>query len=151
MWCATAVDEEGQQQWADRTGAAYPFATAAAETLKAMVRSNPGLMLIHEGRIIAKWGHHNIPDHEMLTVAGIQTLERYSQNFSTRKRYLLVTALYVGILLFVILSDRIWAGNRYYRRIRRARLWQRHTAGNDTENPETESTETATTTNSTTL
>ena len=142
MWCATAVDEEGQQQWADRTGAAYPFATAAAETLKAMVRSNPGLMLIHEGRIIAKWGHHNIPDHEMLTVAGIQTLERYSQNFSTRKRYLLVTALYVGILLFVILSDRIWAGNRYYRRIRRARLWLQNNGENDTECPERGDTDT---------
>lgn len=173
MWCATAVDEEGKQQWSDRTGAAYPFATAAAETLKAMVRSNPGLMLIHNGRIIAKWGHHSIPGNEMLTMAGIQTLERNSQNISSRKRYFLVTALYIGILLFVILADRIWAGNRYYRRIRRAKLWLQHNGENDTECPELEQrnpeastegqqltaeglpekehTETETTTNSTTL
>ena len=138
-----------------------------------MVRSNPGLMLIHNGRIIAKWGHHSIPGNEMLTMAGIQTLERNSQNISSRKRYFLVTALYIGILLFVILADRIWAGNRYYRRIRRAKLWLQHNGENDTECPELgdtdseestegqqltaeglpekEHTETETTTNSTTL
>lgn len=123
MLCATSLSEDEQCLWSDRTGAAYPFAIAGSETLKAMVRSNPGLLLIHDGRIINKWGHHNMPDGEMLTMPQLDAMSRSSEAVSTRKIYLILTGLYIGILLFVVLIDRLWAGNRYYQRIRRARLW----------------------------
>ncbi len=36
-------------------------------TLKTMIRSNPGLMLIKEGTILNKWSDEELPDEYVLT------------------------------------------------------------------------------------
>jgi len=41
--------------------AEYDFATVDATVLKTMIRSNPGLMLIKNGAVIANWHYRNIP------------------------------------------------------------------------------------------
>jgi hypothetical protein len=41
--------------------ALYDFATADNTVLKTMIRSNPGLMLIKDGTVIANWHHNNFP------------------------------------------------------------------------------------------
>lgn len=41
--------------WRDKTGAEYPFGLMDEITLKTMLRSNPGLMLIKNGTILNKW------------------------------------------------------------------------------------------------
>lgn len=133
MWCATSLDADEQREWSDRTGASYPFATAGSETLKAMVRSNPGLLLIHDGHIIAKWGHHEMPDGETLTMPMLDAMSRQAPTLSHQRIYFLLTGVFIGILLVVVLCDRLWAGNRYYRRIRRARLWRSQAAAGDAE------------------
>lgn len=123
MYCANALTPENQKRWSDRTGAAYPFVTSSAETLEAMVRSNPGLVLLHDGRIVAKWGHHDLPTEEVLNFKTLNDLVKTSKESATNRVYLWLSGLYVLLLIFVILSDRLWAGNKYYRRIRRAQLW----------------------------
>ncbi|MGC9343760.1 MAG: BT_3928 family protein [Bacteroidales bacterium] len=45
------------------TGLEYDFSQADEITLKTIVRSNPGLLLIKNGTIMDKWGHRNFPDH----------------------------------------------------------------------------------------
>lgn len=62
----TSSSEEGIEQWRDRTGAEYPFAWMDDITLKTMIRSNPGLMLLKGGTILNKWSHHQLPDEYML-------------------------------------------------------------------------------------
>lgn len=42
-------------------GLEYDFFQADDITLKTIVRSNPGLMLIHDGTILAKWHYRNMP------------------------------------------------------------------------------------------
>ncbi len=40
---------------------AYPFVSVDGIVLKTMIRSNPGLMLVKEGKVIANWHHNNFP------------------------------------------------------------------------------------------
>jgi len=40
---------------------AVPYYFTDATVLKAMIRSNPGLMLMHEGTVVGKWHHNDVP------------------------------------------------------------------------------------------
>ncbi|MDR2139999.1 MAG: DoxX family protein [Tannerella sp.] len=66
FYCLTASSPESIEAWKKNTGAAYPFLTADDVVLKTMIRSNPGLILIKEGTILAKWHHNDIPDENTL-------------------------------------------------------------------------------------
>ena len=46
MMCLTASGKAAIRRWQDLTGAEYPFYITDGTTLKTMIRSNPGLMLI---------------------------------------------------------------------------------------------------------
>ena len=63
----TSSPEEQIELWKDKTGAEYPFCQMDDITLKTMIRSNPGLMLIKNGTILNKWSDEDIPDEYMLT------------------------------------------------------------------------------------
>ena len=53
--------------WKDKTGAEYPFCQMDDITLKTIIRSNPGLMLIKDGVILNKWSDNSLPDEYVLT------------------------------------------------------------------------------------
>ncbi len=111
--CATTGTGPQVSDWVDRTGAAYPFVWGSAEMLKAMVRSNPGLILMKNGRIIAKWGHNDLPDDQ--TLHHLDTaVEEVQRHRSTRAFEWLALwfVLPFGVLL---LLDRLWMGHRYYK------------------------------------
>lgn len=62
FYCLTASGHKGIEQWIETTGAEYPFCNVDETTLKTMVRSNPGLMLLKGGKIMGKWSHNNLPE-----------------------------------------------------------------------------------------
>ena len=62
----TASSENDIEQWKNDTGADYPFLTADDVLLKTMIRANPGLIVIKNGTILAKWHHNDIPNEERL-------------------------------------------------------------------------------------
>lgn len=76
FYAVTASGDSLYGTWVDRTGAAYPMLRSEAEVLKAMVRSNPGLMLLHGGRIVGKWSHNRLPGELGVT----ETVERLEQS-----------------------------------------------------------------------
>jgi len=59
--CLTASLSGPIEEWKASTGAEYPFCTTDNVTLKTIIRSNPGLMLIKNGVIINKWPNRRIP------------------------------------------------------------------------------------------
>ena len=67
FYCLTSSPQEEIVQWQDKTGAEYPFCQADDITLKTMIRSNPGLMLLKEGVVVNKWSRNNLPDEYTLT------------------------------------------------------------------------------------
>ena len=72
--CLTASSEQDIIDWQENTGAEYPFALMDEITLKTMIRSNPGLMLIRNGVILNKWNDADLPDEYALT-GKLETLE----------------------------------------------------------------------------
>lgn len=68
FYCLTGSSEEAIDAWADNTGAEYPYLMADEVLLKTIIRSNPGLVLLKEGTILAKWHYNDIPAEEDLKV-----------------------------------------------------------------------------------
>lgn len=59
-----AVSSSGQDEallWAKRTGAEYAMYWADKALLRAMIHSNPGLLLLKDGVIVGKWAVADIP------------------------------------------------------------------------------------------
>jgi len=61
FYCLTASTEKAIKRWRDVTGAEYPFCLTDETTLKTMIRSNPGVMLLKQGVVAGKWSSNNIP------------------------------------------------------------------------------------------
>ena len=66
FYCLTSSAGESIHGWMGRTGAEYPFCYADDTTLKTIIRSNPGLVLLKDGTVYRKWSHNNLPDEYML-------------------------------------------------------------------------------------
>lgn len=67
FYCLTSSLDYQIEQWKDKTGAEYPFCLMDDITLKTIIRSNPGLMLIKDGTILNKWSDRDLPDEYALT------------------------------------------------------------------------------------
>lgn len=68
FYCLTSSGEQAIESWKDLTGAEYPFCMADAVVLKTMIRSNPGLMLLHNGKVVGKWPSTALPKPKELTI-----------------------------------------------------------------------------------
>jgi hypothetical protein len=51
----------------ERFGNGLPFCVVDETTLKTMIRSNPGYIMLKEGTILAKWSWANVPENEQLS------------------------------------------------------------------------------------
>ena len=67
FYCLTSSEDlQAQTYWNEHTGAEYPYHFAEERMLKTVVRGQPGLVLLHDGVIVKKWGNYNLPDAEEL-------------------------------------------------------------------------------------
>ena len=62
----TSSSDEEILQWRENTGAEYPFCLMENVTMRTMIRSNPGLMLLKKGVVIHKWSVNDLPDEYQL-------------------------------------------------------------------------------------
>lgn len=62
FYCLTSSGDADISHWKDITGAEYEFCQTDGTTLKTIVRSNPGIVLLRKGVIIGKWSHNRLPD-----------------------------------------------------------------------------------------
>ena len=68
FYALTSSSPDEIHNWIESTGAEYPFCTMDDITLKTIIRSNPGLLLIHDGTIVDMWPNTRLPDVEELAV-----------------------------------------------------------------------------------
>ena len=115
FYCVTASANNEIERWRDLTGAEYHFCNADETTLKTMIRSNPGLMLLKDGTIIGKWSHNALPQTDDLTAPLQQLTIGKAQNDSTTKRLLIVLLTFFLPLSALTLADRLWAWSKWIR------------------------------------
>ena len=115
FYCVTASANDEIERWRDLTGAEYQFCNADETTLKTMIRSNPGLMLLKDGTIIGKWSHNALPQTDDLTAPLQQLTIGKTQNDSTTERLLIVLLTFFMPLSALALADRLWAWSRWIR------------------------------------
>jgi uncharacterized membrane protein YphA (DoxX/SURF4 family) len=96
--CLTGSPEPVIRRFAGRTAAPYDFYYSDEITLKTVIRSNPGLVLLKEGTILGKWHHRNIPQVEELK----SNLTSWSaQQQQKSKRSLITNGFFLAGLLLL--------------------------------------------------
>lgn len=68
FYCLTASGKKGIAYWMNITGAEYPFCHTDEITLKTIIRSNPGILLLKNGVVMGKWSYNNLPKIEELPI-----------------------------------------------------------------------------------
>ena len=115
FFCLTASTNEDIERWRELTGAEYIFCNADETTLKTMIRSNPGLILLKDGTIIGKWSHNALPQTDDLTAPLEQLPIGKAQNDSTPERLLIVLLTFFVPLMALTIADRLWAWTKWIR------------------------------------
>ena len=109
FYCLTASGNQGINMWMETTGAEYPFCLTDGTTLKTVIRSNPGLLLLKDGVIIRKWSHNRLPDETVLT----DRLEQLSigklDEDPIPGKILVIALWYLLPLVLLVFADRLWA------------------------------------------
>lgn len=100
FFCLTASTPQQIREWWESTGAEYPFCTVDDVTLKTVIRSNPGVLLLQDASIVNKWPHSRLPKGEALqqpleeSVLGVPPANHDTRN---------VVALAVGLIAVLAL------------------------------------------------
>ena len=117
FYCLTSSSDDDIQKWQENTGADYPFCLMDNITLKTMIRSNPGLMLLKGGVVVNKWGVRDIPNEYQLT----GKLEQISIGEINRKSYayqlFMVFVWFVLPLFLMCMADLAWENYRKNRKM----------------------------------
>ncbi len=112
FYALTASNDEAVAYWSDRTGAEYSFLQAEDVTLKTMVRSNPGFMLLKKGIIVNKWSNEELPD-EYVLVDDLDKLALGQQKNVDDKRTLAKVLLWFFVpQLILIVFDVVFVRRR---------------------------------------
>ena len=115
FYCLTASGERGISRWRDITGAEYQFCHTDETTLKTIIRSNPGLVLIKDGVVIRKWSHNQLPTAEDLNAPLADTKAGHMPDESPARKLLTIILWFVMPLTVLTLADRAVAWTRWVR------------------------------------
>ncbi len=98
FYCMTSSTYDVINDFISQVSPDFPLYTADNITLKTIIRSNPGLVLIKDGTIIGKWHSRNIPsttDSDLMSYS----LSKMRQG----KERLIIFSYVVGFLVFISL------------------------------------------------
>ena len=108
FYCLTSSRDEVIQRWQDLTGSEYPFCHTDELTLKTMVRSNPGLMLLKEGVVINKWPYTDMPELDEESPR-LEDTPYGKIDQTSRSRFILKCLFWFLIpLIAITFLDRLW-------------------------------------------
>lgn len=111
----TASGVESISRWQDITGGEYSFCHVDEIPLKTMIRSNPGLLLLHGSTVVAKWPSSSFPKEEELVAPLHELTLAQERDKNTTKDWGRLLLWYLVPLLVCTVADRMWALWKYRR------------------------------------
>ena len=121
FYCLTASTEQAVQYWVDITGAEYPFCAADEITLKTMIRSNPGLLLLKQGTVIRKWSHNALPGETELSLPLEKSQLGLMPADSVPGKIAWLLLWFVLPLMLLTIADRLWAWTQWIKKTKRSK------------------------------
>lgn len=102
----TSSTSDPLYEWRDNTGAEYPFLLSDETALKTIIRPNPGLMIIKDGIIVAKWNAADIPSEEDIAqlLSNPKEFELIAQLYDRVVWALIV--IFLVLLLILLITER---------------------------------------------
>lgn len=138
--CLTASSGDAIQRWRDITGAEYEFLHADETTLKTVIRSNPGLVLLRRGVVLWKWSHNDLPELNENSPRLEDTVYGTVKQESLTGTLTEIVLWFVLPLLLLTFADRMWAwtgwlrrtkdSNKIYQRLNKKNMRKKIVAGN---------------------
>ena len=113
----TASSDRAIARWREMTGAEYPFCQADEITLKTIIRSNPGLVLLKTGTVVRKWSNNNLPViADSLTTRSLEQLEiGQMPEDSVPGKIAMLLLWFVLPLMLLTIADRTWMWTKWLR------------------------------------
>lgn len=115
----TASSDEAIRRWQDLTGAEYSFDFMDDLTLKTIARTNPAMLLLHDGTIVGKWAAASIPVKDFMSKPMPQVVDLQPKVYGRFEQFLYLFTLYAIPLIALTLVDRIVCSIKWW--IRRCR------------------------------
>lgn len=116
FYCLTASGDSAIARWKDMTGAEYPFCHTDETTLKTIIRSNPGLLLLKNGTIIGKWSHNSLPAEQLTDTPLEKTPYGIMPQDATAQRIINILLGFILPLMLLVIADRLWLWSRWIKR-----------------------------------
>ena len=125
LLCLTASNEKAIKRWQDLTGAEYSFYRTDETTLKTIIRSNPGLVLLKNGVVVNKWSHNYLPKEEELRTPMEELKIGHVESDSIAGKITRIVLWFALPLILLTLADRLWAWTKWMKKKRRRnRIYQ---------------------------
>ena len=113
FYCVTSSSDEDIDRWRERTGAEYEFCIGDQTTLKTIIRSNPGLLLIKDATIVGKWSHNELPKTaELATILDSKSTADVHEKSAAERLLIVLLTFFVPLILLTI-ADRTWAWTKW--------------------------------------
>lgn len=116
FYALTASNKKAIDHWTDITGAEYRYLFTDETTLKTVIRSNPGMVLLKDGKVIQKWSHNQLPQLDEKTPPLDRIPEGHLPENSIGKKIAYTLIWFFMPLLLLALADRTWAWTKWVRR-----------------------------------
>ena len=116
FYCLTASGQKAIERWQDMTGAEYQFCNTDATTLKTIIRSNPGLLLLKDGTVIQKWSHNALPSTDGMNAPLEKLAIGKQKDVSKTKKIAEILLLFILPIILLSIADRTWAWTKWLRK-----------------------------------
>ena len=116
FYALTASTDEAISHWRDVTGAEYNFFHTDETTLKTVIRSNPGLVLVKDGTVIGKWSHNNLPELNYKSAELQDTEYGTMPDRSAMGKISKILLWYILPLMLLSFADRTWKFTQWIRK-----------------------------------
>ena len=116
FYALTASNDDAIAYWRDITGAEYDFYLTDETTLKTIIRSNPGLLLIKDGTVIGKWSHNDLPKLNYSSAKLEDTEYGSIPERSVARKVSKILLWYILPLMLLAFADRTWKFSQWIRK-----------------------------------